>query len=1014
MVRGLSGTGTNPFSGGNGMRTLSNLIPIVALAAGLLAPACHTRPLTAAPPTAMVYETDIRPLLVARCGRCHAGGKTKGSLDLGSLGGIRRGSESGAVVIPGKPEKSLLVEVLAEGSMPPDGKNRPTKAEVNRITAWVRDGARTRGGDFNAKAALTQEDVLPILFTRCVVCHGGREKKGGLDLRTRRAMLKGGKSGPAIVPGKPDASLLVKKIHDRDMPPPKLLVDFGIRPVEAGEFETIRGWIAAGAPEVKVVVDVAGSTPDRLVSQQDRDFWAFRTPKKPPVPRVAKPDLASRISNPIDAFLLKALAAKSLGYSQEADRLTLVRRVAYDLTGLPPTWTQVEMFLSDKQPGAYARMVDRFLASRHYGERWGRYWLDLAGYADSEGKRSADPIRPHSWRYRDYVIRAFNNDKPYDRFLLEQIAGDELADVASAETITPELMDNLVATGFLRQAPDGTGSDIVNTVVERFEVVIDEIDVLGSSVLGLTVKCAQCHNHKYDPIPQRDYYRLVAVFQGAYDVYDWLKPSFVPGQTKSKAVGRVLPYLTAVEQQRHAASRAVVEKQIADTKQELADLKTSLEKQHAEKRLAGLPEVLREDLRRMLATPAKKRDAVQKYLAGKFEKRLSITVAALKKQNPRFKKLTKTTNDRVKQLQAEMPVEPRIRALWDRGDPSPTWLFRRGQYNKPGHRVGPGVPSVLTDGKTPLAIKPPWPGAHSTGRRLAMARWLVDPDHPLTARVMVNRIWFHHFGRGLVETLSNFGNTGSRPSHPQLLDWLARTLIERGWSIKRMHRLMMNSAAYRQVSAIRPQAETIDPENRLLWRMPLKRMDAEVVRDSILAVAGRLHDTPFGPPDPVDVRPDGLVTSREASDGWRRSVYIRHRRKHMPTILETFDLPQMIPNCVERPDSTVASQALHLFNDGMIRKLSDAFAERVTREAGREPYKQVERAYQLALNRMPSDTEREVGLAALEELTRLWQQKAADTPAKSGKQKSPSTPSERALATYCHTLLNSAGFLFID
>ncbi len=996
------------------MRALSDLIPITALVAGLLAPASLARVVVAAPPRAAVYETDIRPLLVARCGRCHVGGKPKGSLDLGSLTGIRRGSESGAVVVPGKPEKSLLVEVLAEGSMPPDGKNRPTKAEVATITRWIRDGAKTRGGNFNAKAALTQEDVLPILFTRCVVCHGGREQKGGLDLRTRRSMLKGGKSGPAIVPGKPGDSLLVKKIHDRDMPPPKLLVDFGIRPVEVAEFETIRSWIAAGAPEVKVVADVAGSTPDRLVSERDRDFWAFRTPRKPGVPPVTNRELVARVANPIDAFLLKTLQGKSLSYSPEADQLTLVRRVAFDLTGLPPTWKQVETFLGDKRPGAYARMIDRFLASHHYGERWGRYWLDLAGYADSEGKRSADPIRPHSWRYRDYVIRAFNTDKPYDRFLLEQIAGDELADVASAKTISPELMDNLVATGFLRQAPDGTGSDIVNTVVERFEVVIDEIDVLGSAIFGLTVKCAQCHNHKYDPIPQRDYYRLVAVFQGAYDVYDWLKPSFVPGQTKSKAVGRVLPYLTPVEQQRHAASRAVVEKQIADVEQALADRQAALQKQHAEKRLAGLPAVLRDDLRRMLATPKKKRDAVQKYLSGKFEKRLTITVAALKKQDAQFKKLAKTTNDQVKQLQAEMPVEPRIRALWDRGTPSPTWLFRRGQYNKPGHRVGPGVPSVLTDGKTPLEIRPPWPGARSTGRRLAMARWLIDPDHPLTARVMVNRIWFHHFGRGLVETLSNFGNTGSRPSHPRLLDWLARTLIEQGWSIKQMHRVMMNSSAYRQVSAIRPAAEAVDPENRLLWRMPLKRMDAEVVRDSILAVAGRLHDTPYGPPDPVDVRPDGLVTSRETPDGWRRSVYIRHRRKHMPTILETFDLPQMIPNCVERPDSTVASQALHLFNDSMIRKLSDAFAERVAHEAGQQPYRQLERAYQLAFNRMPSDTEREVGLAALEELTRLWQQKVAGTPEKTKTRKKEPEPARRALATYCHTLLNSAGFLFID
>jgi len=877
------------------MRILAYILPLFALATALPGPL--TSSAVAAPPAASIYETDIQPLLVARCGRCHANGKTKGKLDLGSLAGIQQGSESGAVVVPGKPNKSLLVEVLSEGAMPPDGKNRPTAAEVARITDWVRRGARTRYGAFSVKATLTQEDVLPILFTRCVVCHGGRQQKGGLDLRTRQSMLKGGKTGPAIVPGKPEESLLVKKIHDRDMPPPRLLVDFGIRPVEAGEFETIRGWIAAGAPRIDVIPDVATSHNDPLVSSEDRDFWSFRKPLKHAAPRLDDKTLAADVANPIDAFLLSALAAKSLKYSPPADRLTLVRRVAFDLTGLPPTWKQVETFLGDAQPGAYSRMVDRYLASSHYGERWGRYWLDLAGYADSEGKRSADPIRPHSWRYRDYVIRAFNADKPYDRFLLEQIAGDELADYAGAETITEQLRDNLVATGFLRQAPDGTGSDIVNTVVERFEVVIDEIDVLGSAVLGLTIKCAQCHSHKYDPIPQRDYYRLVAVFGGAYDVYDWLKPSFVPGQTKSKAVGRVLPYLTSTEQQQHKVARAAVEKQIAAVKKALTDRQAALQKQHAEKRLAGLPEAIRGDLRKMLATPKGERDTVQKYLAGKFEKRLTITTAALKKQNPQFKKLTTTTNDRVKKLQAELPAEPQIRALWDRGEPSPTWLFRRGQYNKPGHRIGPGVPSVLTDGRTPFAARPPWPGARSTGRRLALARWLVDPDHPLTARVMVNRIWFHHFGRGLVETLSNFGNAGTRPSHPQLLDWLARTLIEEKWSIKQMHRVMMNSNAYRQLSAIRPAAEEVDPENRLLWRMPLKRMEAEVIRDSILAVAGRLHDSPFGPPDPVDVPPQAHADdSRDlrpaADDPQLRRASRFDRRQPGPAPLQRHHDPQ--------------------------------------------------------------------------------------------------------------------------
>mgnify|MGYP001379468913 CR=1 FL=1 len=982
--------------------------------AGLIAGILVLVPVTlsaADPPT---FEEDIAPLLKQHCSKCHNPQARKADLDVSSAQGLFSGGESGQLVVPGKPDESLLWEMLHDELMPPEDEPPLKEEQLETVRRWIEAGTpfkdKTDPATLLAAGEVNQHDILPIMLLRCTTCHGLRRQEAELDLRTRQSMLKGGTSGPAIMLGKPAESLLLKRIHAGEMPPKEKLIVAGVKPVTEAETEKLSRWIELGAPTIELLPDIPTTAPDPLVTAEDRQHWSFQPPSEPSIPTLRDRSL---VDNPIDAFLLEKLKKQGLSYSPEVDRATLLRRASFDLTGLPPSPGQVENFLADDHPLAYERAIEQLLASPHYGERWGRFWLDAAGYADSEGKRSADPVRPFAYRYRDYVIRAFNADKPYSRFLQEQLAGDELADYTDPEKITPEIVDNLIATGFLRMAPDGTGSDVVNRVPERMEVVADELEIFGSTVLGLTLKCARCHSHKYDPIPQRDYYRLVAVFGGAYDVYDWLKPSFVPGQTKSKAVGRVLPYLTSTEQQQHKVARAAVEKQIAAVKKALTDRQAALQKQHAEKRLAGLPEAIRGDLRKMLATPKGERDTVQKYLAGKFEKRLTITTAALKKQNPQFKKLTTTTNDRVKKLQAELPAEPQIRALWDRGEPSPTWLFRRGQYNKPGHRIGPGVPSVLTDGRTPFAARPPWPGARSTGRRLALARWLVDPDHPLTARVMVNRIWFHHFGRGLVETLSNFGNAGTRPSHPQLLDWLARTLIEEKWSIKQMHRVMMNSNAYRQLSAIRPAAEEVDPENRLLWRMPLKRMEAEVIRDSILAVAGRLHDSPFGPPDPVDVRPDGLVTSRESPDGWRRSIYIRHRRKHMPTILETFDLPQMIPNCVERPDSTVASQALHLFNDAMIRSLADSFAERVAHEAGKQPYKQIERSYQLAMGRMPSDAEREIGLAALEELTRLWRLRRQE-PGTTDKTSKKTSPSQRALSTYCHTLLNSAGFLFID
>ncbi len=961
-----------------------------------------------------VFERDVLPIFKVKCLGCHNAKGRKGGLDLSRMPSVRKGGESGVILDTKKPSAGLLFEMVHDRTMPPEGKPQLTKSEVDTIERWITSGAKSQAAD--QVAQVNQHDVLPILYLRCTVCHGLRKQEAGLDLRTKASMLKGGKSGPAIVLGKPEDSLMVKRIHTKDMPPPKLIIQFGVRQMESAELKLLTEWIRQGAPEVDIKPDVATTEPDPLVSDEDRKFWSFQPPRRSTVPTVKN---RNGVRKPIDAFLLKKLEQRGLGFSPEAESLTLIRRVAFDLTGLPPTWKEVERFLADDSDDAYEKMVDRYLASPRYGERWGQYWLDLAGYADSEGKRSADPIRPHAWRYRDYVVRAFNNDKPYDRFLLEQIAGDELEDYENASEITEQLRDNLIATAFLRMAPDGTGSDIVNTVAERFEVIGDEIEVFGSVVLGLTLKCAQCHSHKYDPIPQRDYYRLMAVFKGAYDEHDWLKPSFVPGQTKVKAPGRVLSFVSAAEREEWQAAKQVVEKQIAATQAKLAQQQLTLAAKHLNERLSKLPEQLREDLRKTLDTPAKKRNEIQKYLAGKFEKQLRVGADELKKLEPAFKKLSDQTAKGVKALQAKMPREPQIRALWDRGVPSPTYIYRRGEYTNVGQLVGPGVPSALTDGKTPFDVKPPWPGSKKTGRRLALARWLVGTDHPLTARVMVNRIWYHHFGRGIVKSLSNFGSTGTPPTHPELLDWLAREFIAQKWSIKAMHRLMMNSSAYRQDSKPAPKLDELDPENELVARMPLKRMEAEVVRDSVIQVAGRLDVSQFGNPDAVKVQPDGLVTSVASDKGWRRSIYVQHRRKEMPTILENFDLPQMIPNCTERPDSTVASQALHLMNNSMIRELAASFAKRVQAEVGDDRYQQVERVYEIALSRLPSDEERQLGQQTLLELTQQWTKLAADTkPAnnKDSKTRSPASdrPEIKALANYCHTIINSAAFLFID
>jgi mono/diheme cytochrome c family protein len=953
-------------------------------------------------PARVTFATDVSPIVHAKCVRCHGDKTRKADLDLRTVEAVLKGGESGAVVVPSKPDKSPLYEKVHAGAMPPDGKDRLSAEEIETIRRWIEGGAAGEA----ATVALTQHDVIPILFRGCTTCHGLRRQDGGLDLRTKTAMLRGGKSGPAIVPGRPAESRLMQKVRAGEMPPRDRLVEASVKPIESAEADVLERWITAGAPEVAVEPDVATTTPDPLVNDQDRDFWAFR----PPTP-VATP-VVREDRNAIDAFVLEKLKRRGLLFAPEADRVTLMRRAYFDLAGLPPDPTEVKTFLDDSAPDAYERMIDRLLASPRYAERWSRYWLDLAGYADSEGKREQDLPRPHAWRYRDYVIRAFNDDKPYDRFLLEQIAGDELADFEHAPEITPEMYDDLVATGFLRMAPDPTWANITAYLTDRIDVIADEIDVLGSAVMGLTLKCARCHDHKYDPLPQRDYYRLLDVFKGAYDENDWLKPHLKPGLGPVSQDGlgsRHLPWVTTSERQTWEANNGRIQREIDDLLSALDRKAAALTPRYLDERLAKLPAVLRDDLRAMLATAPDRRDAVQKYLAEKFEKELRIDRATLKALDTAFKKEAEEIEGRLKALQSRRAPEPAIHALWDRGQPSPTYIYRRGNPQNPGRLVGPGVPSVLTDGKTPFEVTAPWPGAATTGRRLAFARWLTRPDHPLTARVAVNRLWKHHFGRGIVKTLGNFGKAGAAPTHPELLNWLAREFVSRGWSVKALHRLMMTSATYRQSSAVTPDRAAVDPDNSLLSRMPLTRLDAEALYDALLMVAGRLNEARFGPGDPVEARKDGLVTPVGNENGWRRAVYVRQSRKQLPTHLENFDYPQMNPNCVERRDSTVAPQALHLLNNGAVHNLAEHFARRVHREAGTDPAKRVERAYLIALGRYPSDEEMRIGVEALARLGEQWADQRAD-----GAPADQDAIGLKALTTYCHAIINSAAFLYVD
>jgi hypothetical protein len=411
----------------------------------------------------------------------------------------------------------------------------------------------------------------------------------------------------------------------------------------------------------------------------------------------------------------------------------------------------------------------------------------------------------------------------------------------------------------------------------------------------------------------------------------------------------------------------------------------------------------------MLATPADKRSTVQVYLAEKFEKTVRIDRAELLKIDTGFKQLSEAAGQRNAALESQKLPEPMIRALWDRGEPSPTYMYRRGDYLSPGRLVGPGVPSMLTDGKTPFEVTPPWPGARKTGRRLALARWLTRPDHPLTARVMVNRIWKHHFGVGLVKTLDNFGKMGTPPTHPELLDWLAVEFVRNDWSVKAMHRLMVTSSTYRQNSAVTRALEAQDPDNALYSRMPLSRLSADQLYDTMLLVAGRLDETRFGPADAVDMRPDGLVVPRRSARGWRRSIYVQQQRKIVVTGLESFDFPLMNPNCSDRRDSTVVLQALHLLNNGMVSDLAEDLARRIASEAGTDPARQIERLYLVALGRAPDGDEQALGQASLTRLTDRWVAEPA-----SGGQPDRVLAAHKALATYCHAILNSAEFLYVD
>jgi hypothetical protein len=736
-----------------------------------------------------------------------------------------------------------------------------------------------------------RDKIEPVLKTNCYECHSGQAKeiKGGLRLDSRSAVILGGDSGPAIVPGKPDDSLLIQAIrHDGlEMPPEK-------PQLSAAVIADFVKWVERGAVDPREGETPVAGNPDAPAA---RTHWAFQPVKRMPLPTVRD---AAWPRTAIDAFVLAKLEEQHWRPSPEVSREELFRRLSFDLTGLPPSPEDQAAFDKDESPDSYERLTDRLIASPRFGERQGQDWLDVVRYAETEGYEY-DRHVPDAWRFRDYVIGAFNADKPYDQFVREQIAGDELG---------PHDHELLTASIFHRLGPVRRNAGNPEIALSRNEVLTERTDIIGTAFLGMTIGCARCHNHKLEPIPQKDYYRLQA-------------------------------YLAATEEHNVSlASPADQEAWEAETKRIKAEM-------DAIKKVARL-------------ATGQERVKMQEQLDA-LEESLPAPLATI----------PATANDFAKR--------------------TPIHVLKRGMWEQKLDAVGPRPPSVLVSHELPELP------AEISNPRTQLADWIANADHPLTGRVMVNRLWQHHFATGLVKTANDFGLRGDSPSHGELLDWLSAELVDGGWEFKRLHRRMVSSAAYRQATRMgagesgrggdeakspsrplspSPALSSTDPDNRLLWRFPRRRLSAEELRDAMLAVSGRLDLAAGGPSVMVPVdkelvdllyKPSQWQVPADAAQHHRRSIYLIAKRNLRLPFMEAFDAPPMLTSCSRRESSTHAPQALELLNGKLAGDLAAAFAERLTRECGNNHERIVTRAYELAIGRGPTDRQRQLSLEFLRE-----------------------------------------------
>jgi mono/diheme cytochrome c family protein len=825
-----------------------------------------------------------------------------------------------------------------------------------------------------------QDRILPLFDRNCLVCHGSTVQRAGLDLRTKQSVLRGGANGPVIRAGNAQQSLLFQLITHQKEPAMPMGGKLG-----ENEIAAIAAWINSLAPNETLPEAGKHSTairePGSPVTEQDRQFWSFVKPVRPAIPRT---QTTSWGRNEIDAFVLQALEKKGLKPAPPAEPATLLRRAYFDLTGLPPSPEEVEAFLTDRSPDAFERVVDRLLASPHYGERWGRHWLDLARYADSGGFEF-DVDRPHAWRYRDYVIRSFNDDKPYDRFIQEQLAGDELQ---------PGSPETLVATGFCRNGPT---VDNANNEQTRVDELDDIVSTTSSVFMGLTVGCARCHDHKYDPVPQRDYYRLQAVF--------------LSSQKTERLLG------TENEQAAVKLRNQEIDKQIAPFKEKIADLEKSVRRHLLDEKVERFTRLSQQ----AGALAGEDTSEYQKELAARFERDVKLQPEEIEGGlSPVDRQARQALMKEVEKLNRTRPKPPAaVMAITNmEGKPPQGFLLKRGDYRQKGEAVSPGFLSVLSPASTNGTELGP-------GARLQLAQWLTDPNHPLTTRVAANRIWQYHFGRGLVGTASDFGVNGERPSHPELLDWLATEFMARRWSVKSMHRLIMTSSAYRQSSRWDAEAAKADAGNRLLWRFSPRRIEAENVRDSILVISGSLNREMGGPG--IYPRIDRAVIGtgstnkwpldvEEGPATWRRSVYVFQKRSVVLPLLEVFDCPDSTVSSPSRSASTIAPQALALLNNAFVLQQSQGFARRVVEEAGSATADRADRAFQIALGRKASERELTWSLDFLRKQTRAYEENAQLSSRQdgSGVAKSADEAAFRALTDLCHAMFNLNEFLYVE